>query len=500
MSVVSGVLGFLLRQLGRLVAIVLVLFVGYVLIQFLVPSLQDAMADRGRLEQVSKERAVLEKDIEELRAAAEEGDLKAIESLAGRLEAEVETGRRELSEKQAEVKELLDKQQDACDFVGDLIDLVTPGSACEAAENAARKAQEARDTLEESLAKAEEDFAVLADPDLTSGEKLDRLGEGGGRAVVQRELANKQSELSQKEAEEQSLKEVQESWAGWLVDHWARSWKWLLATALLVLVMPSALRTVSYFLLMPLVRRIHTPIHLAAGSEMAVAELRTAPAQRTLTIHLGDGEVLSARSEHVRPVQGKVRSQLVYQWRSPFISIAAGLHGLSRIVGGDRLASATLASPDDPNSYLMRIDFTNHPGLVMHPKHVVGVIGTPQLITRWRWGLQALATGQLRYILFAGTGGLVVQGSGDVVETNPRGGSTRIEQHLVMGFDSRLKFGVHRTEVFWPYLRRKTPLVDDEFTGVHPLFWQKSSTAGPSNPIAKSFDAFFSAFGKLLGF
>ena len=39
-----------------------------------------------------------------------------------------------------------------------------------------------------------------------------------------------------------------------------------------------------------------------------------------------------------------------------------------------------------------------------------------------------------------------------------------------------------------------------EFTGLHALFWQKSSADGPSNPIAKTFDAVFSAFGKLVGF
>lgn len=54
--------------------------------------------------------------------------------------------------------------------------------------------------------------------------------------------------------------------------------------------------------------------------------------------------------------------------------------------------------------------------------------------------------------------------------------------------------------MLWPYLWGTTPLVDDEFTGAHPLFWQKSNTDGPSNPIAKAFDAIFSAFGKLLGF
>jgi hypothetical protein len=199
-------------------------------------------------------------------------------------------------------------------------------------------------------------------------------------------------------------------------------------------------------------------------------------------------------------VQGKIRGRLLHDWRAPFISFAAGLYGLSRITGDEAGTSATLATPDDPDSYLMRIDFAAHPGVVMHPKHVVGVIGAPELETRWRWGILSLATWQVRYIMFAGTGSLIVQGSGDVVATNPRGRSTRMEQHLVMGFDSRLTVGVRRTEVFWPYLWGRTPLVDDEFTGLHPLFWQKSSPEGPRNPIARTFDAFFSALGKLLGF
>lgn len=75
-----------------------------------------------------------------------------------------------------------------------------------------------------------------------------------------------------------------------------------------------------------------------------------------------------------------------------------------------------------------------------------------------------------------------------------------MEQNLLMGFDSRLTVGVNRTEVFVPYLRGKTPLVDDEFTGCHPFYWQKSSADGPSNPIARTFDALFSGLGKLFGF
>ncbi|WP_404385280.1 hypothetical protein LL946_04720 [Knoellia locipacati] len=500
MRLMSAVLGFLMRKLGLFLGLVAGLFLGYLLMHAAIPTLRDAVAERDRLPQIAADRSAVEEDLKQLRSTAAEAQRKSIASLEGEIDAEIEKGRRNVTEKKAEIERLRDDQQEVCGFVRDLIDLVTPGSACKSAEMAVKKADEALDTLEASLGQAQEVAAVLGDPALTNQEKLDRLGESGDHALIQREINNKESELGQKKAEEESLEEAQASGVGRVVNLWARSWKWLAAIALLTLVLPVALRIVSYFLLMPMVSRMHKPIHLAAGSENAAADLRSTDAQRTLAIQLGAGEVLSARSEHVRPVQGKIRSQLLYDWTAPFISFAAGLHGLSRITGDERGSSATLATPDDPNSYLMRIDFKDHPGLVMHPKHVVGVIGTPELQTRWRWGIQALATWQVRYIMFVGTGSLIIQGSGDVVVTNPRGGSTKMEQNLVMGFDSRLRVGVNRTEVFWPYLRRKTPLVDDEFTGHQPFFWQKSSTDGPSNPIAKTFDAIFSALGKLFGF
>ena len=496
----SSVLGFVLRKLGLLGALVLSLFLGYLLIQALIPTLREAVAERDRLQQVAEERAALEEDLEQLRSTAAEDQSKAIASLESKIDAEIEDGRRNVTEKKAEIERLRDDEQELCSVVDKVIAVLLPGNACKSAEMAVGRADEALDTLERNLGKAEDDAAVLGDPALTTQQKLDRLGEDGDQSLVEREIDNKESELGQKKAEEESLEEAQASGAGWLVNQWAQSWKWLAAIALLTLVMPGALRIVSYFLLMPIVSRAHKPIHLAAGSENATANLRTTAAQRSLRIQLGAGEVLSARSEHVRPVQGKVRSRLLYDWTSPFISFAAGLYGLSRITGDEGGSSATLATPDDPNSYLMRIDFKDHPGLVMHPKHVVGVIGTPELETRWRWGIQSFATWQVRYIMFAGTGSLIVQGSGDVVATNPGGRSTRMEQNLVMGFDSRLIVGVNRTEVFWPYLWRRTPLVDDEFTGLHPLFWQKSSADGPSNPIAKTFDVIFSALGKLFGF
>jgi cell division septum initiation protein DivIVA len=497
---VSVVLGFALRKVGVLGVTVLGLFLGYLLIQVFVPTLQEALEGRDRLPQVTEERKDLESDIEVLERATAEGRSQAIASLRSRVAAEVAAASQRVADTKADVERRRAEQDEVCGFWKDLVSSVLPGDPCGLAEKAAETAEQTLATFERSLDQARRRAAVLSDPQLTDEQKLDQLRADGGFSQSEQELATKKSELKKKRDEERSLREAQESGAGWVITQWERSWRWLAAIALLALLMPPVLRTVSYFLLMPLLHRAHRPILLADGCERASASLRSIDAQRTLTIHLAPGEVLSARSEHVRPVQGTVRGSLLYDRSAPFVSFAAGLYGLSRVTGDEAGTAATLATPDDPDSYLMRIDFEDHPGVVMHPKHVVGVIGTPELETRWRWGILSLATWQVRYIMFAGTGSLIVQGSGDVVATDPGGRSTRMEQHLVMGFDSRLAVGVRRTEVFWPYLWGRTSLVDDEFTGPHPLFWQKSTSDGPNNPVAKAFDAVFSALGKLLGF
>ena len=67
---------------------------------------------------------------------------------------------------------------------------------------AVEKAEQSLDTLERNLGQAEDDAAILGDPALTPQQKLDRLGEGGYQSPVEREIANKESELAQKKAQE----------------------------------------------------------------------------------------------------------------------------------------------------------------------------------------------------------------------------------------------------------------------------------------------------------
>ncbi len=240
MRLTSAVLGFVLRKLGLLGALLLSLFLGYLLIQALIPSVREAVAERDRLQQVVEERAALEEDLEQLRITAAQDQTNAVVSLQGRVAAEIAEGRRDVTEKKAEIERLRDDQRELCSIVEKAIALVLPGNACKSAERAVEKADEALVTFERNLGQAQRDASVLADDALTAQQKLDRLGEGGNQSLVEREIDNVESELGQKKAEEQGLEEAQASGVAWVVDQWSRSWRWLVAIALLALVMPES--------------------------------------------------------------------------------------------------------------------------------------------------------------------------------------------------------------------------------------------------------------------
>lgn len=277
------------------------------------------------------------------------------------------------------------------------------------------------------------------------------------------------------------------------------AWKLALIVAL-VMCAPWAQRVFFYFVVMPYLERAE-PMRL---SEQSVGSLVMKPAARTLNVELSPGESCWARASYVRPVAGRTSSQWLYDWSAPLVSYAAGLSVLTRISADAEDAtptSATLASPENPDSYLMEIRLSNHPGFVFHPRNLVAVVGEVELWTAWRiFSVHSWLTGQLRYIGVRGSGRCILEGLGDIVAQGVTETPSRIEQELVIGFDARLRYATARTETFLPYFLGRTPLVDDLFSGTGVYVWQKNNRSGSRTFAEKWLDFFFGAVGKLLGF
>jgi hypothetical protein len=97
---------------------------------------------------------------------------------------------------------------------------VLPGNLCIDAEKAVKKAEARLATLEGALGRAEDDARVLADPGLDEQQKLDRLEGDGGQSPIERQIKSTESQLGQKQAEQESLEEARASAAGWVVNQW----------------------------------------------------------------------------------------------------------------------------------------------------------------------------------------------------------------------------------------------------------------------------------------
>ncbi len=519
MGLLARIASLLVTTLVRGAALVALLFAVHLVLSQAVPALQDAMRalERGpdvesRLRQLQQELGGQEQSIDQFDQQLE----RITQHRLGQLQEELSRWRSRVSDLATERDRLAEQlmiikseQQEYCSSFNPL-----KRWACSKVRQRYAALNERLEPLIEALerdinsaraaiGRTKRDLDILQDPQLTSERKLAALDDDNS-STLRLQLTETRQRVERTRAAAQALerelrdiRRIERSRAGWLLREWNDVRHRLLALVALVLCVPFVQRFLSYFALMPLLSGIARPLRLASGG----GQVHASRAQRSLHLRLSAGETASVRSEYARPVRGKTRSVLLYDWRAPFISYASGLRLLTRIEATEDGAETTLAAPTDPSSYLMRLDLENHPGVVIHPKYLVGVVGTPELRTLWRvFSVHAWATWQLRYIVLRGTGGLIVEGHGDIIAAQAHGLPSKIEQPLVVGFDARLAMSTARTETFLPYLFGKTPLVDDVFCGEGYFFWQKTRAPQSTSPITRTFDVLFSAVGKLLGF
>lgn len=268
--------------------------------------------------------------------------------------------------------------------------------------------------------------------------------------------------------------------------------------ALLILSLPYLRKCGWYFLLMPLAERRPAICLLPPALQGEADAAPSAPEQRVV---VPPGAVLRVRPAYVGRRDGRPDTEWVYGgWRHPFTSLLAGLTGLDRFVS-EHEQQVTVGNPSDPDSQLLRLDLSEHPGFVVHPAAVVAVLGDLRMTRRWRVAqLHSWLTFQFRYLLFEGTGTLVLEGRGNVAAERAAASVTAVPAARVVGFDGRLAYRSTRTRPFWPYFSGARGLVEDAFVGPHVFVVEKvSREEGPRSMAQRTFDLFFGALEKVLG-
>jgi uncharacterized protein (AIM24 family) len=311
------------------------------------------------------------------------------------------------------------------------------------------------------------------------------------RAATESELAAIEAELAELSAEEEALLSLKEEWD--------RVGGRVLLIVLAVLLMPYAQRTVWYWLVLPFAES-REPLVL---TEVVGGTATVAGTGPTLHVDVSETGPLQVRPDFVTSHEGSERFVWLYDWRFPAVSYAAGLALLNEYRGsGEGPAIVTVSDPVDRHPELLSVMLDEHPGLVLHPRHLVGVAGDLSLRSVWRFfSWHAWATLQFRFILLSGTGLVLLSGGGSRDGRQLDRADVRTRQSRVVGFDARLRYATRRTGSFMQYLLGRSELIEDRHLGTGLLLTQSAMPEEPArSPVERSLDAIFAAFGKVLGF
>ena len=235
------------------------------------------------------------------------------------------------------------------------------------------------------------------------------------------ELERLKGQLVNLEARKRNLEEQIErlrgNWSYYLVvvkNSFYANWERISVIICLVLVGPIAWKVFVYYVIAPLSAKAK-PIRLR--HEVARSRAAMYPAKRQQVVKLEPEEKLSLRMSYVtsyNKASCNKQTLLLWSWSKPLISHVAGLVELTEISSclEEGQLPIRLAS-GDPDMYIAELRLQNHPGIVIRPRHVVGLSGSIVVSVKWQlWSLHSWLTGQLRYCVFGGTGRVLIEGRG----------------------------------------------------------------------------------------
>lgn len=334
------------------------------------------------------------------------------------------------------------------------------------------------------------------------------------------------AELEQRAAESERLARTTSGWVismrshystyeTWLWDQWSQFWRWALAALFTIWVAPYVYRGLMFYAVAPVTMRA-SPLQLsdepAPDEEAPQVTLTWTPSERTSRVTLSPNERMFVRPNHLRQVPtGFSRTRWLLESEGWGFSWLLGFFGWTEVAipedySPSKLAAEpsaiTLAATDRnaADTYLMRVDLENHPGMVIQPQHVVAMTSGLTLFARWRFGLHALMMGQLRYIQVRGTGSIWMEGFGDVSADAAHDWESHQDRGAFVAWDSRMRVRLRRRETAWPYVLGQVELYEMGLHGEGAFVWQKAVAPTGQTLIGRTTGAFWSAAGKVLGF
>jgi hypothetical protein len=247
-----------------------------------------------------------------------------------------------------------------------------------------------------------------------------------------------------------------------------------------IILLPIGTRVFLYFVVAPWVSG-RAPIRLLPGASGSVVALGAESGDRgkmsavSLPVVLGERQELLIQPDYLQSTSllATKRTRWLLNARFPVASLLSGMCMLTRVspAGSEPVV---ISATRDALSEVGIVDLAEGAAFVCQPRSLAGVIQDPQRpirITRhWRLGsLQAWLTLQLRFLVFHGSGQLVMKGCRGIRIESP-GTGRLINQAATLGFSANLAYANTRCETFVSYWTGKEDLFNDSFAGTDGVY------------------------------
>ena len=286
----------------------------------------------------------------------------------------------------------------------------------------------------------------------------------------------------------------------------------LLFTICFVLLTPPLWLVFMYYVVAALVEKF-PPIRIRVRDDDGAHEPVFHRSARSITFTIPEGRKFYLRAQggdwgkERRDVT--CRTKFMWRWKAPLVSIAADLVELLAYrgePGAKNPGQIKLTSPKDDEVYIQQIELNGGPGLVLTPRHVIGLTDDVEVRTVWSFKLHNLISMRLRHIVFFGTGTIfIIGGRGIDVQRIEPGSSEvhKIEDGVLVGYVPGAAYSLCRTQTFWAYFRGMTSLLDYKLCG-GTFLTQNLVGRSEKEVLGSGLDRFLSVLlngiGKLLGF
>jgi len=297
-------------------------------------------------------------------------------------------------------------------------------------------------------------------------------------------------------------KELKKDFENYTQDAWEETKALIGITIILVVFGPFIWKIFCFWIIGGFAKRFRY-VHVSNETKVFIHPAEIGESCPALKIPLEKNETLIVKERFLQASKENVskKTEYVWNWKYPFLSLVAGLVFLTKIrTSGDK-GVITLSCDDDPAIEVIRVDLQENEEMVIRPGFLVGYLFKSEPLkikTVWNFQLQSWMTLKFRNFL--------VKGEGSIFLSAGRGfNDEKIESNLIVDRDipvlwnPSLGFKARRAETFWSYALGRNSLFDDEFHGKGRVLCQQVRGFGGGRDSESIWGRVFGVIGKVFG-